>query len=266
MSVVSADTDEARDAASKPLDSRLVYLISFLGGLLVWQLFASALPGAIFASPIQVAQKLAAGFADGTIPLAFAGSLQQFVIGFAIAFAIALPVGFLMGRNRTAYMMFDPIVNAMFSIPSVGFVPFIMIWFGLFLEARIALVVLMSVFDMTVTIAAGARHIDPALISVGRSFGYRGWSLLRKVLIPASVPFVLTAARIGLVRAVNAMITAELFFASVNLGGIMHAASSRFDAATMLGIVFLVSLFGLLVQQSLKLVEAKFVPWHTTRG
>ena len=66
--------------------------------------------------------------------------------------------------------MFDPVVNAIFSIPSISFVPFLIIWFGLFFEARVALVFVMSVFDVLVTVAAGARNIEPSLINVGRSF------------------------------------------------------------------------------------------------
>jgi ABC-type nitrate/sulfonate/bicarbonate transport system permease component len=243
------------------LGARALYALSFLLGLALWEFVASLLPRVVFASPSRVAVKLIEGFANGTIPIAFAGSLQHFALGFAIAFAIALPAGLLIGRRRTASMMFSPVLDALFSIPSVAFVPFIMIWFGLYFEARVALVVAMSVLDMLVTIAAGARNIDPAAIDVARSFGITGWRRVRSVYMPASLPFIFTALRIGVVRAVNAMITAELFFAAVDLGKIMQTASSRFDAATMLGVVALVSLFGLLLQELVKASEAKLIPW-----
>ncbi len=238
-----------------------LYALSFLFGLALWEFVASLLPRVVFASPSRVAVKLIEGFANGMIPVAFAGSLQHFALGFAIAFAIALPVGLLIGRSRTVSMMFSPVLDALFSIPSVAFVPFIMIWFGLYFEARVALVVAMSVLDMLVTIAAGARNIDPAAINVARSFGICGWRRVRSVYMPASLPFVFTALRIGVVRSVNAMITAELFFAAVDLGKIMQTASSKFDAATMLGVVALVSLFGLLLQELVKASEAKLIPW-----
>jgi NitT/TauT family transport system permease protein len=243
------------------LGPRALYALSFLFGLAVWEFVASFLPRVVFASPSRVAVKLFEGFANGTIPSAFANSLQHFALGFAIAFAMALPLGLLIGRSRTASMMFSPVLDALFSIPSVAFVPFIMIWFGLYFEARVALVVAMSVLDMLVTIATGARNIDPAAINVARSFGIRGWRRVRSVYMPASLPFIFTALRIGVVRAVNAMITAELFFAAVDLGKIMQTASSNFDAATMLGIVALVSLFGLLLQELVKASEAKLIPW-----
>jgi ABC-type nitrate/sulfonate/bicarbonate transport system permease component len=216
----------------------------------------------VFAAPSQVAVRLLEGLLNGTIPSAFLQSVQHMAIGLLLAFVVALPLGFLMGRSRTAFDMFDPVVNAIFAIPSVAFVPFITIWFGLFFEARVALVFVMCVFDMLVIVSAGARNIDPAVINVARSFQVTGLSRLTRVYFPASLPFIFTALRIGVVRAVNAMITAELFFAAANLGKLMQDAASRFDAATMLGIVFLVSLFGLLFQELVKWAEASLLPWH----
>src|SRR5271166_1370941 len=240
---------------------RAAYVSSFILGLAVWQVVAGLLPRVVFASPSRVAEKLYAGVLSGEIPTAFLHSLQQFALGFAISFMIALPLGLLLGRSRIAFGMFNPVLNALLAVPSVAFIPFIMIWFGLFFEARVALVVVMSVLDMTVIITSGARNIDPAAVTVAKSFQITGLRRILSVFVPASLPFLFTALRIGVVRSINAMITAELFFAAVNLGKIMQTASSRFDAATMLGVVVLVSLFGLLLQELVKASEAKLIPW-----
>jgi NitT/TauT family transport system permease protein len=154
------------------------------------------------------------------------------------------------------------VVNALYAIPTVAFVPFLIIWFGLFFPGRTALVFLMCVFDMLVAVSAGARNVDPALINVGRSFGASRWQVFGKVLLPASLPFVFTALRIGLVRAVNAMITAELFFAAVNLGAYMQKAQNRFDSAGLLAVLTILCLLGLAVQEGIKALEARLLPWH----
>jgi ABC-type nitrate/sulfonate/bicarbonate transport system permease component len=138
----------------------------------------------------------------------------------------------------------------------------LIIWFGLFFEARVALVFVMSVFDVLVTVAAGARNIEPGLINVGRSFAAGRKDMFFKVMIPASLPFMFTAVRIGTVRCINAMITAELFFAAVNLGEYMEDASAYFDAPGMLAVVFLLALFGLGAQEGIKWAEIKLLPWH----
>lgn len=239
----------------------VLYVSSFVAGLLVWHLISRVLPGVTFASPLDVFAAMSHRVADGSLLRAFASSLLHFAVGLSIAGAIAVPMGLLIGRSDVARRLLSPIINALFAIPSVAFVPFIVIWFGLFFEARVAVVVIMTVFDMIITIAAGARAIDPGVLAAARAFGVRGPRMLAAIYLPASLPFVLTALRVGVVRATNAMITAELFLAAVNLGKIMQSASSNFDIATMMGVVFLVSLFGLAMQQVVGRLESRLVGW-----
>ena len=247
------------DLASRPA---LIYPASFLFGLLVWELVASQIPDVIFASPSAVLAHMYEATLSGELPSRFAGSLQHMIVGLLLALMVAVPLGFLMGRNETAFLMFDPVVNAIFSIPSIAFVPFLIIWFGVFFEGRVALVFVMCVFDILVTVAAGARNIEPKVIQVARSFAAGRRSMFFKVLMPASFPFLLTGFRIGTVRAVNAMITAELFFATVNLGEYMEDASAEFNAPAMLAVVFGLAVFGLGCQEGIKWLEGRLLPWH----
>ena len=240
----------------------LFYPVSFLFGLVLWELIALQLPDVVFASPSEVFIHIFKATLNGELPRAFLSSIQHMALGLLLSLLVAIPVGFIMGRSETAFHMFDPVISAIFSIPSVSFVPFLIIWFGLFFEARVALVFVMSVFDIIITVAAGARNIEPNLIRVGRSFGAGRKHMFFKVMVPASLPFLFTAIRIGTVRSINAMITAELFFATVNLGAIMEDASAMFNAAAMLAVVFLLAVFGLGAQEGIKKAERHLLPWH----
>lgn len=240
----------------------VLYLLSFACGLLVWEAVARQLPEVVFASPAAVLQHIYAATLSGELPLRFADSLRHMLAGLALAMLVGIPLGFLMGRNETAFQMFDPVVNAIFSIPSVAFVPFLIIWFGVFYEGRVSLVFVMCVFDILVTVTAGARNIDPKVIQAARSFSTPPFLMFRKVMMPASLPFLMTAIRIGTVRAINAMITAELFFATVNLGEYMEDAAADFDAPAMLAVVFLLAVFGLICQEGIKWIEPRLLPWH----
>ena len=248
-----------RTATANPA---VLYTLSFLLGLAGWELIASQLPGIVFASPSAVFAHILDATVSGELPARFAGSLQHMLLGLVLALAVAVPLGFLMGRNEVAFQMFDPVVNAIFAIPSVAFVPFLIIWFGVFFEGRVSLVFVMCVFDILVTVSAGARNIEPRIVQVARSFSAGRWTMFFKVLMPASFPFLLTAFRIGTVRAVNAMITAELFFATVNLGEYMEDAAADFDAPAMLAVVFLLAVFGLACQEAIKRAETMLLPWH----
>jgi ABC-type nitrate/sulfonate/bicarbonate transport system permease component len=158
--------------------------------------------------------------------------------------------------------MFEPVITAIYAIPPVAFVPFLVIWFGLFFEARVALVVLMTVFDMLIVVIAGARDVPRGLMDVGRSFGASRFAQMRLIVFPALSPFLFAALRVGVARAINGTITAELFFAAVNLGAIMKRGTQNFDTATVLLVVLLVCFLGLIGQLTVSLLERRVLRWR----
>jgi ABC-type nitrate/sulfonate/bicarbonate transport system permease component len=189
-------------------------------------------------------------------------SFVQLGLGFGLTMLVAVPLGVIIGRSVTLTRMFGPVINAIYAIPPVAFVPFLIVWFGLFLEARVALVFLMSVFDVLVLMIAGARDVRGSLVDVGRSFGASHGQRLRLIVLPALLPFFFAALRVGSARAINGMITAELFFAAVNLGAIMKRATQNFDSATVLAVVILVCVLGLIAQSAITLLERRVLHWH----
>ena len=239
-----------------------LYVASVAAGLLIWQVVAQNYSSFVLAAPLGVLSRLHELIASGELPIALAGSLRHMALGYVISCAIAVPVGMLMGRVRFVHDLIDPVVNLIYAVPSVAWAPFIMIWFGLYFEARVALVVMMCVFDMIIVIGTGARNADRKLLDVGRSFGANAWQRMRLVLLPESLPFLFTALRIGVVRAVNAMITAELFLAAVNLGSIMKQSAVRLDSAAVLGVLVLLCMLGLAFQEILLLVERRLCVWR----
>ncbi len=250
-------TEHSRLSRTWPL-----YALSLICGLIVWELIAAQFSKVVLSPPTAVARHLYVHTITLELPRLLWASLGHTFLGYGIAVAVAVPLGFLMGRSERAFAMFDPIVNAIYSIPTIAFVPFLVIWFGLFFAARTALVFIMCIFDILVTVSAGARNVERNLMDVGRAFGAARWDLFRKVLLPASLPFLFTALRIGMVRAVIAMITAELFFAAVNLGRYMQAAQNRFDSAGLLAVLTILAVVGLLAQEGLKALETRLLPWH----
>lgn len=239
--------------------------LSLLTGLLLWEFAARDVSRVVFAPPSAVLTRLAADLVTGVLPVALLSSLGTLAAGFLLAVVLALPLGFAIGRNAKVAATADPVLNAIYAVPPVAMVPFLIIWFGLFFEARVALIFLMSFFEILVTVAAGARNVDPVLLAVGRSFGAGRARLVTRVMLPASLPFVFAALRVGLVRAINAMITAELFLAAVNLGALMKQSAQRFDTTGLLAVIVLLCLVGLAAQSALKALEARLLPWHVRR-
>lgn len=256
----------ATGASGAPaIGGRSIYLISILLGLVCWELIARELPRIILPPPSVVLWRLVVDSLSGKLPAALLAALPAFFVGSALSLAIGIPAGFALGRSRTLAEMFDPAINAIYTIPPVAFVPFLIVWFGLYFWARVSLIFLMSVFEIIIAVAVGARDVRPELIDVGRSFGARGFAMFWKVLGPAALPFIVLALRIAVVRGINAMITAELFFAAVNLGSLMNDDARRFDTAGVLSIVVLLALLGLFAQEVLKYFETRALPWHLRR-
>jgi ABC-type nitrate/sulfonate/bicarbonate transport system permease component len=240
-------------------------LLSLAIGLGLWEIAAHDVSGVVFAPPSAVLLRIAEDTLSGALPLALLGSLGHLALGYFLAVLVALPLGFAIGRSPTVAAAVDPVMNAIYAVPPVALVPFLLLWFGLFYPARVALVFLMSFFEILVTVTAGARNVEPALLAAGRSFGADRARLVTRVMLPASMPFVFTALRVGLVRGINAMITAELFFAAVNLGALMKQSAQRFDMAGLLSVVLLLCLVGLAAQEGLKALESRLLPWHVQR-
>jgi len=262
----TAPTTAATRVAAKPSwNSRRAHALSFLSILVVlaiWQLAATQVSDLILPPPSAVLARVAEPAFFARLSTALAQSLVQLGLGFGLTLVVAIPLGVVIGRSAVLGRMFEPLITVIYAIPPVAFVPFLIIWFGLFAEARVVLIFLMSVFDVLVVVIAGARDVRSSLIDVGRSFGASPGARLRLIVLPALSPFLFAALRVGAARAINGMITAELFFAAVNLGAIMKRATQNFDTATVLVVVLLICLLGLLAQSVINQLEHRFLRWH----
>lgn len=242
--------------------NQVISVLSIIVGLSIWQLAACHVSDLILPTPLAVLQRFTDPAWLARLLGALSGSLTQLGLGFGLSLVTAVPLGMVIGRSVTLTRMFEPLITALYAIPPVAFVPFLIIWFGLFVEARIALVFLMSFFDILVIVIAGARDVRRPLIDVGRSFGASYGQRFRLILLPALLPFFFAALRVGSARAINGMITAELFFAAVNLGAIMKHASQDFDSATALSVVLLICFLGLIAQSAITAIESRVLHWH----
>jgi len=245
-----------------PIDRRLLSAASVLVVLAIWQWGAGHVSGFILPAPGDVLGRFLDPKWLTRVASAFGQSLVQLGLGFGLTLLVAVPLGIVIGRSRVLTRMFEPVINAIYAIPPVALVPFLIIWFGLFLQARVALVFLMSVFDVLVIMISGSRDVRKSLLDVGRSFDASHSQRLRLIVFPALMPFLFAALRVGSARAINGMITAELFFAAVNLGAIMKRATQNFDSATVLAVVLLICLLGLAAQSAINALERHLLHWH----
>src|SRR5207237_10738978 len=143
---------------------------------------------------------------------------QELIWGFALSIIMGLPLGLLMGWYRRLTMALDPFVTFFYSIPRVALTPLLIIWFGIGMNSKIAVVFLGAIFAIVINTAAGVRNLDPALIKAARSFGASDAQLFRTIVLPGSVPFILTGLRLGPGHALTGVVVVELLAAQAVVG------------------------------------------------
>ncbi|OLT12429.1 hypothetical protein BJF78_04345 [Pseudonocardia sp. CNS-139] len=148
---------------------------------------------------------------SGGLPADLAASAVPFAIGVAVAVVAGCVIGLAMGGNEVLDRVLGPWVLAFNAIPRIAFVPIFILVFGLGMEGKTAVVVASAVFPMALTMRSGVRSVDPELIEMARSFRASRWLLLRRVVLPSTLPFFVSGFRITVALAVIGEVVAEFF-------------------------------------------------------
>ena len=160
-------------------------------------------------------------------------SLQPFLVGYGLAIVIGVPLGLVIGRFRTAEAALGIYVTAGYAMPLVALVPLLMLWLGLGFKVKAAVVFLMSVFPICINTWVGVTAVPKSLIEVGKSFVAPNSVILRRIVLPATLPYIMAGIRLAVGRAVVAMVIAEFFTAISGLGAMIINSANNFDTAKM---------------------------------
>jgi NitT/TauT family transport system permease protein len=232
--------------------------------LTVWQLVANAriMPVLFLPGPTDVSQAFVKLFQTDEIWLDISTSAQEMGIGYGMAIVIGLAIGLGMGwYTRFQYAM-DPFVNFFYSTPRIVLIPLFIIWFGIDMPSKIAVIFLGALFPIIINTMAGVRNTEAALLRVARSFGASDALIFRRVVLPGSVPFILTGFRLGIGHALTGVVVAELIAARHGVGQLIAIAGQTFQTPKMLAGVILIAGTGMLLTTILQRVENRFQAWR----
>jgi ABC-type nitrate/sulfonate/bicarbonate transport system permease component len=233
-----------------------------------WQIAASAgWVSELFASsPWQVAQ---AGW-DYVQTQAFLDDLQasgrDFLVGFVIGVVAGIFVGLVMGWYRKVGFLLDYVVTFAYATPRVALVPLLIVWFGIGSTASMAMVILMTFFPAAVNTVSGISSIDHNLLEMAKSMNIRGWRLFRTVLLPGSVPSIMSGVRLAVGTGLIGVIISEFQASTEGLGYMIANAGSNFETAQVFVGVVIVSLIGVILTQLARMLERRFDRWRPARG
>jgi sulfonate transport system permease protein len=227
---------------------------------------AGALNPAVLSSPEQVAKSAWQLWQSGQLQSAIGVSLYRAAAGLAIGVATGLVLGVITGFWRLGEELLDSPLQILRALPFLSLVPLFMVWFGIGDEARIILIAVATTFPMYVSTAGGVRAVDPKLVEAMRSFGLRGWALVREVVLPGALPSLLSGFRLSMTLSVIALIAAEEINTTSGIGYLMNQAEtfSRTDILTVC--VLLYGLLGLGADLIARVTERALMPWRPRRA
>ncbi len=269
MSLARADSP-GRSAAwrSAPrLGRRLLVPPLVLGAILlvVWAILSIDQPAYLVPGPFAVFSRFfELTFVTGEVWQALALSMSALVLGAFLALVVGAPLGIAMGANKSVEHIFGPYVNGLYVAPVSALTPLFVWWFGIGLEPRIATVFVFSAPVITLTCYRGARETPRTFVEVARVFGASSRQVFSMTVIPHAVPYIVTAIRLGLGRAVKGTVLAELVVSITGLGLMLSGFAHEFDSASLIAVLIFLLLLGVVLQAAVARVETAIAPWRQT--
>lgn len=199
---------------------------------------------------------------SGVLLRGFIESIIPFSIGMIVSIVFGALIGLAMGMSRIVEYILDPYVNALNAVPRIALVPLVILWFGLDTVAKVVIVVSVAIFPIIINTFAGVRDVRGVLLDIGRAYSATPSQTLWKIIIPASLPFIMTGIRLGLSLGVIGMIVAEFFTAVTGLGGIIVEYGNTFQTAKMFVAIVVVGLLGIFVSEVAMAFERHWAKWR----
>jgi ABC-type nitrate/sulfonate/bicarbonate transport system permease component len=188
-----------------------------------------------------------------------------FVYGLALSLVVGIALGLAMGWFKRVHYFLDYFVSVVYASPRIAIVPLLILWFGIGRQTGVAMVFLMAVFPILINTMTGVQNVDPVLVEMCRSQKATRLQLMRTMIIPASLPQMISGVRLAIGNGLIGVVVAEFLAGSGSgLGYTMQAAAQAFEAAQLFAGLVVISALGLIATQLLKLLERRFDRWRTS--
>lgn len=230
--------------------------------LAIWYLIALTMGSLFLAPPHDVIIRLVESVQSGEFGTYLMPTLTILLVGAGLGIIVGIPVGLLVGRWRWVYWLTEAPINIFYTTPLVALIPFILVILGFNISAKILIVFIFTVLPIIINTASGVRTIDPNLLELTRSFVAPEWTVWRDVLLPGSLPAIMTGLRIGLIHALVGAVLADFYAGASGFGYLIILYSNRFDIAGALGPVFVLAAAGTLIAELLKSWQRRLSPWQ----
>jgi NitT/TauT family transport system permease protein len=241
-----------------------VEAVLFLG-LWEWATGVSGLINPVFLPPpSRVFTTLIELFTTGVIWPELRFSATTWTTGFGLAALVGISLGLAMGAFEPVGRLFGPLAWSLYATPHISIRPMLVIWFGFGAAPIIALVFVSAIFPILLTTAAGVRTVDPSLVRAGEVFGGRWIDIQRKVVLPATLPFVVTGLRLAIPTSLIGMLVGEILGSGQGLGAILALGTATFRVDQAIAAIVILVATSLSLLRLFGTLESRLAPWRGT--
>ena len=234
--------------------------------LIVWQIVGPFISPIFFTYPTKIAVAFYDLILSGELPYYLGQSLEVMLYGLSIAIIVGIPLGIGMARFRRLDWALDLPINALYATPLVAVVPLLVLWFGIYLKAKIIVVFLFAVFPVLINTYQGVRECDKNMLEVARSFRSNEWRMWQDVLLPFAVPYIIAGVRLAIGRGLIGMIIAEFYTTISGLGFMITRYANVFEMDKVFVPVIVLMVLGVSLTTMLKWFGRCIAPWsHANR-
>ena len=213
-------------------------------------------------TPAQVARRFWELMSNGKLPLDMLISTQRVLVGVVLGTLLAVPTGFILGWNRSVHVFADPLINFFRALPPIALIPLVVVYFGIGEAAKVVILFYAAFFSGVIVMYEGISQISPIYIRVARTLGATDGEIFRRVIVPLSLPHILTAVRVELGVVWATLVASELIAAQNGLGAMIQNASSFFQLDIIYLGIICIGLIALLMDLILRKVSQRFLNWQ----
>jgi len=232
--------------------------------LLVWHIAATlgVVNPILLPSPLAVFQDFVERMIDGTLPASVGFTLRSAAIGFVIGMVVGVALGFLIGLSQTATKIASPFITIFNAMPRIALAPMFVLWFGIGLGSGVALVVSLVVFIALTNTLAGAQSVERNQLTLARLYGASRAQMILKVILPATVPWILAAGHLALANALSGAIVSEMFLGQNGLGFLIVTSSGLFNMAGVFAAIFMAMIVAAILDWLGSMLETYLLRWR----
>lgn len=202
-----------------------------------------------FPSPIDVCKTLVNLIEDSTLGIAILVSLKRVIMGYGISIVIGLFLGLFIVKFKYIDENLTPIILGLQTLPSICWLPFAILWYGLNESSIIFVIVIGSVFSIAIAVESSIKNINPIYIKAARTLGAKGWKIYCDVILPASLPGIVSGLKQGWSFAWRALMAGEMLSATTGLGQILMMGRDLADISQVMAVMLVIIVLGLIVEK-----------------